>query len=178
MITASPAAAATGPARDPASDLLITAATNDLLLPETSMPSAGTGLLGTRAAQRVASDRRRQEQAAADQRAREAAVVSTTGPSTTNRTALAQSRHGSDVAGFLACTKVIESNGNYAAVSPDGIYHGAYQFDQPTWNGAVTRAGYPQWAGRDPANAPAVVQDAAAVQLYAERGNQPWGGRC
>ena len=85
-----------------------------------------------------------------------------------------------DVACFLECTIDHESrtSGVYDAVSPGGTYRGAYQFDQPTWDGAVSRAGFPEWVGRPPNEAPAYVQDAAAAQLYAERGNQPWGGRC
>jgi hypothetical protein len=83
-----------------------------------------------------------------------------------------------DFACFKPCTLEVESHGNYATVSPDGTYRGAWQFDQRTWNGAVARAGYPEWSNRDPAQAPPHVQDAAARQLYAERGNRPWGGRC
>jgi hypothetical protein len=83
-------------------------------------------------------------------------------------------------AAFLACTRAHESEtaGGYAAVSPGGTYRGAYQFDQTTWNGAVARAGHPEYSGTDPATAPPTVQDAAATQLHHERGNQPWGGRC
>lgn len=81
---------------------------------------------------------------------------------------------------FLACTIQHESAsaGVYNAVSPGGTYRGAYQFDQSTWNGAVARAGYGQYVGTPPNLAPPNVQDAAATQLYGERGNQPWGGRC
>lgn len=87
------------------------------------------------------------------------------------------SRSGS-VASFLECTKEIESHGNYEDVDSTQTYWGAYQFDQPTWDGAVTRAGHPEWAGQPPNGAPPAIQDAAAIQLYSERGNQPWGGRC
>lgn len=87
---------------------------------------------------------------------------------------------GGSVEDFLACTRAHESDtaGGYSAVSPSGKYRGAYQFDQPTWDGAVARAGYPGYVGVPPDQAPVGVQDAAARQLYAERGNQPWGGRC
>lgn len=88
------------------------------------------------------------------------------------------SQSGGSVQAFLDCTKEIESHGNYEDVDSTQTYWGAYQFDQPTWNGAVTRAGFPQWAGQPPNGAPPAVQDAAAIQLYSERGNQPWGGRC
>lgn len=75
-----------------------------------------------------------------------------------------------DFAALARC----ESGGNPRAVSRSGRYRGAYQFDQATWDGAVTRAGRPEWAGRPPDTAPPEVQDAAARQLYAERGRQPW----
>jgi hypothetical protein len=81
---------------------------------------------------------------------------------------------------FLACTRAHESDtaGGYSAVSPSGTYRGAYQFDARTWAGAVSRAGFEEWAGVPADQVPADVQDAAALQLYSERGNQPWGGRC
>lgn len=74
----------------------------------------------------------------------------------------------------LEAIKRCESGGNYHAVSRSGRHMGAYQFDQKTWNGAVARAGYPEYAGTPPNQAPANVQDAAARQLQKERGNQPW----
>lgn len=66
-----------------------------------------------------------------------------------------------------------ESGGNYAIDTGNGFY-GAYQFTQSTWDGAVARAGFPQYSGQSPASAPPAVQDAAARQLQAERGWQPW----
>ncbi|MEQ8840117.1 MAG: transglycosylase family protein [Acidimicrobiales bacterium] len=59
-----------------------------------------------------------------------------------------------------------ESSDNYQAVSPDGNYRGAYQFDFPTWQ-TVGGTG-------DPAAAPPAEQDARARELYARRGHQPW----
>jgi hypothetical protein len=77
-----------------------------------------------------------------------------------------------DISGFLACTRAHESDsaGGYQAISPDGRYRGAYQFDQQTWNG-VGGTG-------DPAAASPAEQDYRATILYEQRGNQPWGGRC
>lgn len=74
----------------------------------------------------------------------------------------------------LRCIRLWESDtaGGYRA--SNGVNEGAYQFDQGTWDGAVTRAGHPEWAGRDPKDAPAHVQDDAAWQLFGERGYQPW----
>lgn len=66
-----------------------------------------------------------------------------------------------------------ESGGNYQINTGNGFY-GAYQFEQSTWDGAVARAGYPEWVGVRASSAPPAVQDAAALQLYSERGAQPW----
>ncbi len=59
-----------------------------------------------------------------------------------------------------------ESTDNYAAISPSGVYRGAYQFDIPTW--------YTVGGRGDPAQAPPEEQDARARELYARRGDQPW----
>ena len=84
------------------------------------------------------------------------------------------------VACFLACTRAHESDtaGGYRAVSPDGVYHGAYQFDQTTWDSVASSIGRPDLVGVDPAAASPADQDTLATALYAMRGNQPWGGRC
>jgi len=88
------------------------------------------------------------------------------------------SRAGGDVERFLECTRAIESTGNYGAVSPGGKYRGAYQFDQRTWDSNAAASGRQDLVGRDPATASAADQDQMARDLYARRGNQPWGGRC
>ncbi len=59
-----------------------------------------------------------------------------------------------------------ESTNNYAAISPSGVYRGAYQFDIPTW--------YTVGGVGDPAQAPPEEQDARARELYARRGHEPW----
>lgn len=98
-------------------------------------------------------------------------------------------RCGDDWECFAACTRQHESDRNdaggagkydqgYGAVDPSGKYRGAYQFGQSTWDGAADRAGYPQYSGVPPDQVPADVQDLVAKQLWLERGNQPWGGRC
>jgi hypothetical protein len=81
---------------------------------------------------------------------------------------------------FLACTRAHESDtaGGYAAVSPDGVYGGAYQFDQTTWNSVAESIGRGDLVGMNPASATASDQDTLATALYEMRGNQPWGGRC
>jgi hypothetical protein len=81
---------------------------------------------------------------------------------------------------FLACTRAHESNtaGGYQAVSPDGVYRGAYQFDQTTWNSVANSTGRGDLVGVNPAAASPADQDTLATALYAMRGNEPWGGRC
>jgi hypothetical protein len=81
---------------------------------------------------------------------------------------------------FLACTRAHESDsaGGYSAVSPDGTYRGAYQFDQSTWDSAARLAGRPDLIGVDPATASPADQDLLALDLFHARGAAPWGGRC
>jgi peptidoglycan hydrolase CwlO-like protein len=59
-----------------------------------------------------------------------------------------------------------ESGGNYRAVSADGHYRGAYQFDVGTWESMGGRG--------DPAAASPAEQDARAYALYQQRGRSPW----
>jgi hypothetical protein len=73
----------------------------------------------------------------------------------------------------LACIRSVESGGDYTSVDPAG-YYGGYSFLPSTWAGAVTRVGFPEWAGTLPSDAPPAVQDAAAAQLLSERGLEPW----
>jgi len=80
---------------------------------------------------------------------------------------------------FLQCVVQAESGGNYQAVSPDGLYMGAFQFSQPTWNSAAQAAGRPDLVGVAPNTASKPDQDTLAVALYALDGQQPWlGDRC
>lgn len=69
---------------------------------------------------------------------------------------------GGDLAAIRAC----ESDGDYGAVSSDGLYRGAYQFDRTTWE-SVGGSG-------DPAAASPAEQDARAAQLLSDRGSNPW----
>jgi Transglycosylase-like domain len=67
----------------------------------------------------------------------------------------------------LARIRACESGGNYAAIGgPGGIYRGAYQFLQATWEG-VGGTG-------DPAAATPAEQDLRAAILYAQSGPAPW----
>jgi hypothetical protein len=81
---------------------------------------------------------------------------------------------------FLKCTRGHESDmaGGYQAVSPGGMYRGAYQFDRGTWNSAAELAGRPDLVGADPAAVAPADQDQVAMALFHARGGQPWGGRC
>ena len=80
---------------------------------------------------------------------------------------------------FLQCVVQAESGGNYQAVSPNGLYRGAFQFSQPTWDFAAQAAGRPDLVGLPPNQASKADQDTLAVALYALDGKRPWlGDRC
>ena len=80
---------------------------------------------------------------------------------------------------FLQCVVQAESGGNYQAVSPNGLYMGAFQFAQGTWNTAAQAAGLAYLVGVPPNEASKAEQDTVAVALYALDGDQPWlGDRC
>ena len=59
-----------------------------------------------------------------------------------------------------------ESGGDYNAVSAQGTYRGAYQFDLQTWHG--------MGATGDPIDNTTAEQDYRAQLLYNDRGSQPW----
>jgi len=119
-------------------------------------------------AQEVA-DQARQQQAAEEQRL--AAPASPVAP---------QSSGSDSDQAFLACTRSHESDsaGGYSAVSPDGLYYGAYQFLIGTWNNIAAMAGRSDLVGVRPDQASPADQDAMALFLYHMSGNAPWGGRC
>jgi hypothetical protein len=80
---------------------------------------------------------------------------------------------------FLTCVVQAESGGDYQAVSPNGLYMGAFQFSQPTWNYAARAAGRPDLVGVPPNRASKPDQDTLAVALFALDGERPWlGDRC
>ncbi|HEY5109665.1 MAG TPA: transglycosylase family protein [Acidimicrobiales bacterium] len=80
---------------------------------------------------------------------------------------------------FLTCVIQAESGGNYGIVSPNGLYMGAFQFSQPTWDSAASAAGLGLLVGVPPNHASKPEQDTVAVALYALDGQQPWlGDRC
>ncbi len=65
-----------------------------------------------------------------------------------------------------AALRDCESGGNYQAVSPSGLYRGAFQFDLGTW-ATVGGSG-------DPAAASPAEQDHRAQVLWSQRGPSPW----
>ncbi len=80
---------------------------------------------------------------------------------------------------FLTCVVQAESGGNYGIVSANGLYMGAFQFSQPTWDTAASAAGLGLLVGVHPNTATKPEQDSVAVALFALDGQQPWlGDRC
>lgn len=79
---------------------------------------------------------------------------------------------------FFSCIRQRESGGNYGIVSSNGLYHGAYQFLQSTWDSTAASVGRDDLVGVDPAAASPADQDAMAAALYAQQGSRPWGGYC
>jgi len=66
-----------------------------------------------------------------------------------------------------------ESTHNYRAISPSGLYRGAYQFSQQTWDW-VAGIHQPHLVGIDPIDAEPAWQDVMAYTLYAMRGWDQW----
>ncbi len=80
---------------------------------------------------------------------------------------------------FLQCVAQAESGDDYQAVSPNGLYMGAFQFSQATWNYAAEAAGLNYLVGVPPNDATKAEQDTVAITLYTLDGERPWlGDRC
>lgn len=73
---------------------------------------------------------------------------------------------GGAPSGQLGSIAQCESGGDPGAVSPDGQYHGLYQFDQSTWE-SVGGSGSPSAAS-------AAEQTARAQTLMGQSGTSPW----
>ena len=106
-------------------------------------------------------------------------------PVTTTTTGAAASGGGGgggtdpELNSFLQCVVQAESGGDYGVVSPNGLYMGAFQFSQSTWDIAAQAAGRPDLVGVPPNVASKADQDAVAVALFALDGGRPWlGDRC
>ncbi len=67
-----------------------------------------------------------------------------------------------------------ESFGDYTIVSGNGLYHGAYQFGQATWNATARSAGRTDLVDVPPSEAGPAAQDAMALHLWTLRGWDPW----
>ena len=70
--------------------------------------------------------------------------------------------------------RMCESTNNYQATSPNGLYHGAYQFYQGTWDSTARYAGRDDLVGVVPSQAASADQDTLARVLYERRGSRPW----
>ncbi|HXX90471.1 MAG TPA: transglycosylase family protein [Acidimicrobiales bacterium] len=147
-----------------------------------SLQSQVTGQLATAVAEQAAAQAAKAKAAVvAAQKPVPERSVSTTSGAPTSGAPTPPPSSGSDPAlnPFLQCVVQAESGGNYQAVSPDGMYMGAFQFTQATWNLAAQAAGRPDLVGVPPNLASKADQDTVAVALYALDGQQPWlGDRC
>ena len=68
--------------------------------------------------------------------------------------------------GDLAAIRACESGGDYGAVSSNGLYRGAYQFDRETWQSV---GGSVDAAAASPAE-----QDERSAPLCSQLGSNPW----
>jgi hypothetical protein len=76
----------------------------------------------------------------------------------------------------LAALRQCESGGNYTVVSANGLYHGAYQFSQATWNAVARLAGRSDLVGVLPSRATPSDQDSMAAALWRADGPGHWPG--
>jgi hypothetical protein len=123
-----------------------------------------------------AAQNERRRVAAAPAPAPAAAADAPVGPSTAYAPRAGEHPQHNDP--WMACTRRIESGGNYQAYNGSGPYYGAYQFTQGTWNSTANHAGRGELVGVDPRNASEYDQDDMAWTLYQWKGKAPWGGRC
>ncbi len=116
------------------------------------------------------------EEEAARQAEADAARAAEQAAATVSRSAPATG--GGGTGGTAACIRQRESGGDYSINTGNG-YYGAYQFNQNTWNNAVTSMGRGDLAGTPPSSASPADQDAAFNHLYAGgAGASHWGGAC
>ncbi len=84
----------------------------------------------------------------------------------------------SDLPPVLLCIRWRESRGDYSALSPDGLYHGAFQFLRTTWDSTARASQRLDLVGVDPAVVAPADQDAMAIALFEMQGTRPWNGAC
>ncbi|HMF82731.1 MAG TPA: transglycosylase family protein [Acidimicrobiia bacterium] len=77
---------------------------------------------------------------------------------------------------FLTCVRQRESGGRYQIDSANGLYHGAYQFLQSTWDATARHIGGLDLVGIDPHTASPTLQDDMAWALFQWQGRAPWAG--
>jgi hypothetical protein len=131
-------------------------------------------VLGQAAAAAVATAQKATVQKSTVQKSGGAAPTSSPGPAVVSVTTTDPALNP-----FLQCVVQAESGGDYQAVSPNGLYMGAFQFSQATWNYAAQAAGLSSLVGVPPNRATKAEQDTVAVALYALDGDRPWlGDRC
>ncbi len=112
----------------------------------------------------------------------EATTTTTTSPTTAPATqapttaapTTAASSAGQPTAAQWQALRQCEATGSYTVANPTGQYLGAYQFDQPTWDGVAASLGRNDLVGVPPNRATPADQDTLAVALWNDRGWQPW----
>jgi len=67
-----------------------------------------------------------------------------------------------------------ESHNDYSIISDNGLYFGAYQFDQATWDYWAAYSGFFEYIGVRPNEVPPYIQDIVAFNLYLNKGGTPW----
>ena len=107
----------------------------------------------------------------AEEDARRELVMATPGPTTTI-VATEPDPNGPANVQWKAL-RYCESTENYQAVSPTGMYRGAYQFSIETWDW-IAGLYYEHLVGVDPAEARPSDQDRMAQSLYLLRGRGQW----
>ena len=107
----------------------------------------------------------------AEEDARRERALSTPGPTTTI-VATEPDPNGPTNVQWEAL-RYCESTGNYQAISPTGMYRGAYQFSIETWDW-IADLYYGHLIGVDPADARPSDQDRMAKSLYLLRGRGQW----
>lgn len=118
--------------------------------------------------------RRAEEDRIARERAAEAAAAQAAAEEAARTSAAPSEPVGGPTAAQWAALRRCESGGNYQIVSPNGLYHGAYQFYQGTWDNIAQATGRADLVGRRPSEVSPADQDAMAYALYASRGPGPW----
>jgi hypothetical protein len=107
----------------------------------------------------------------AEEDARRERVMSTLGPTTTIVATEPDPDGPANVQ--WEALRYCESTENYQAVSPTGMYRGAYQFSVETWDW-IAGLYYEHLVGVDPAEARPSDQDRMAQSLYLLRGRGQW----